>query len=295
MRRNVIFSVKLFFLLMFILGLSSCASVFKGMRSSSTKHVNKAPYYEGTLKTMPLKVVHFPVSADNRLRNAFMDRDRRFVLEPLIWEMNKYLDSLKISTAIPALDLKQDEAPDIYVGNEYADFAPTNRIGVDEDESSTVMVVYKYDPSKTWKEMLKGAMIRHEADHVLFITIGFSEYFLRHKNIFGKVVLDLGTGHQTTASWFTDMETPAEVLHVAGALLNREGKIVRAGAEGIVAKKTGFFTNALGMRDILSEEDLKKILQSEKRTDLPGKPLKWKVALNNLVAQLMEKKALIVK
>ena len=280
---------------MLFLNLFSCAGVFKGMRSSSTKHVNKAPYYDGTLKTMPLKVVHVPVTADKRLRNAFMDRDRRFVLEPLIWEMNKYLDSLRISTAISAFDLEQDEAPDIYVGNEYADFAPTSRIGLEGDESSTSMVIYKYDPSKTWKEMLKGATIRHDADHVLFITIGFSEYFLRHKNIFGKVVLDLGTGHQTTASWFTDTETPAEVLHVAGALLNREGKIVRAGAEGIIAKKTGFFTNALGMRDILSEDDLKKILHSEKRRDLVGKPLKWKVALNNLVAQLTERKALIAK
>jgi hypothetical protein len=44
---------------------------------------------------------------------------------------------------------------------------------------------------------------------------------------------------------------------------------------------------------MLSKEDLQKILNNERREDLPGHPLKWKVALQNLLAQLLSQKVLI--
>jgi hypothetical protein len=134
----------------------------------------------------------------------------------------------------------------------------------------------------------------HGTRYSLYITLGFSEYFISQKNWKGSKELRLGTGYSVDVPWMSDLDTPAEVLHLTGALINRDGKIVRIGAEGIIAKRTGFWTSVIGFQDMISDKMLKKLMTEERRDDLPGNPLTWQVSLQNLVAQLTGNPRMII-
>ena len=70
---------------------------------------------------------------------------------------------------------------------------------------------------------------------------------------------------------------------------------MRAGGEGIIAKDTHFLLQTINIEEDISKSAIDQVLTLECRNDLPGNPLSWKVALNNLVAQLLNRKELIIK
>lgn len=286
-------SVEVIFILVFailLLSLLSCAGTQISWMRTSTKRVKKAPYYDGKVNTLSNRIGHLPITFDNRLQKAWVGMNRPQYMLPISEEMNTFLNDLNITTKLSEIDLPISKAPDIYVGDASAFGAPS--MPIDNDENPRPMVIYKSNPSNPWREKLSQVLATGEVDYVLFITVGFSDFYLRQK---GSKVLELGTSYTLKMNPFSDLDMPAEVFYVTGALLNKEGKIIRAGAEGIIAKKTGFFTSRFGFRDILSEEDLQKVLKEERREDLPGQPLKWKVALQNLVAQLLNRDDLIIR
>jgi len=61
---------------------------------------------------------------------------------------------------------------------------------------------------------------------------------------------------------------------------------VRAGAEGILARDTPFAAQVFDVARDVDERTLGRVLTHERREDLPGDPLAWEVALDNLLAQL---------
>jgi len=199
-----------------------------------------------------------------------------------------------VSKPLPPIKLPLRDAPDVYVGNEDSDQSPVVATNAEENDDR-IMIVYRYNPSGKWKEALLRLANARGVDYVLYITLGFSEYFVRQKNLLGSKELELGTGYVLPVKWLSDLDTPVEVLHVAGALLDKNGKILRAGAEGIVAKQTGFLWSLFDVREMITAEDIEKLLQEERRQDLPDKPLAWQVALQNLVAQLSGRADLIVE
>jgi len=289
----------MFILLLTILLLSllSCTGMHLSEgRSSTTKRIdNKAPYYDGKVDTVSDRIGHLPIKFDNRLQEARVGPGILQSLLPVTEKMNTLLDGLNISSRLTEIDLPISEAPDIYVGDSRALGITTISMDRESDENSPFMVIYKSNPSKTWRERLSQVLATGDVDYVLFITVGLSDFFPRQKGFFGGKVLELGTDHAIEIGWLSDLDTPAEVFYVCGALLDREGEVVRAGAEGIIAKETGFFTSAFGIQDILSDEDIQKLLDNERRDDLPGKPLKWKTALRNLAAQLLNRDDLMIR
>lgn len=78
-----------------------------------------------------------------------------------------------------------------------------------------------------------------------------------------------------------------QVLQVAGVIVNAEGQVVRAGAEGILARDTPFLAQAFELEKVLDDEGVAAALSSERRDDLPGAPLNLEVAFDNLVGQLL--------
>jgi len=281
----------LFVLLVFVF---SCGGVIKGLRTSSTTSVSRAPYYVGKVRTIKTRVGYFPVVFDKRLEEGFFEEARRRALLPILDEMNAYLDRLNVAKKLPMVDLPVRDEPDIYVGNEAASGSPATNPNVDGN-SRPDMIIYRYNPSQKWKEELLRIAEQNDVDYALFITLGISEYFVRQKNLLGSKELELGTGYKLPIKWLTDLNTPVEVLHVSGALLDKNGKILRAGAEGIVAKQTGFLWSLFDVKEMLTPEDIRKLLHDERRKDLPDKPLTWQVSLQNLVAQLLGRTDLIVE
>ena len=122
---------------------------------------------------------------------------------------------------------------------------------------------------------------RADIEYVLYLALGFSEYSIRKGG-----ELELGTGYETQIGWSSDYKS-VEVLHIKGMLLDREGNIVRAGAEGIIARDTPFLMRLFGATRIISAGDIGRLLTEERRDDLPGQPLTWKVSTQNLLAQLL--------
>ncbi len=97
----------------------------------------------------------------------------------------------------------------------------------------------------------------------------------------------MGTGYKMQIGWTSDIDKSVEVLHIKGMLLDREGDIVRAGAEGIIAPDTPFLMRLFGAKRIISAGDIGRLLTEGRRDDLPGQPLIWKVSTQNLLAQLL--------
>jgi hypothetical protein len=65
-----------------------------------------------------------------------------------------------------------------------------------------------------------------------------------------------------------------------------DGRALRIGAEGILARRTPFAASVLGAQALVSDEDVERA-RTARREDLPGRPLVWQVALRTLVAELM--------
>jgi len=103
--------------------------------------------------------------------------------------------------------------------------------------------------------------------------------------MFGKKVV-LGTGHDEPIRFLTAEDKLLEVLQFTGVLVDAQGRVVRAGAEGILARDTPFAAQVFDVDKVLDDRTLEQVLTVERRADLAGDPLKWEVALGNLLAGL---------
>jgi len=140
-------------------------------------------------------------------------------------------------------------------------------------------------PSTEWITAARAAIDEAGADHALVITLEIGQYWTRQTGLRGAKSVELGTQHIMPLPWLTSLEAPVSVLQLTGALVDREGKAVRIGAEGILARRTSLMGSAVGLQRILRDEDIEQA-RSLKRDDLPGQPLAWQVALRHLVEQL---------
>jgi hypothetical protein len=140
-------------------------------------------------------------------------------------------------------------------------------------------------PSAEWVAWAGEAMGRAGAARVLVLTLEVGQYLPRQRGLRGDKEVELGTGHVVALPWLTSLETPVSVLQLTGALVGRDGKAVRIGAEGIHARRTRLALSALGVQELLRDEDVEAV-RTARRDDLPGRPLAWQAALRQLVSQL---------
>jgi hypothetical protein len=120
---------------------------------------------------------------------------------------------------------------------------------------------------------------------VLVLTLEVGQYYPQQLNFAGSKAVELGTDHTVRLPWLTSLETPVSVVQLTGALVNAEGRAVRIGAEGVLARRTGLVESGFGLQALIRDEDV-ETLRRARREDLAGEPLAWQVALRNLVAGL---------
>jgi hypothetical protein len=75
------------------------------------------------------------------------------------------------------------------------------------------------------------------------------------------------------------------VLQLTGALVERDGRAIRIGAEGMLARRTSLLASAVGLQALITDKEVDE-LRTARRDDLAGGPVVWQVALRNLVAGL---------
>src|SRR5690606_25662963 len=140
-------------------------------------------------------------------------------------------------------------------------------------------------PSPEWIAWMNEVMEARGAARALVLTLEVGQYLPRQRGLRGAKEVELGTGHTRSLPWLTSLETPVAVLQLTGALVGRDGKAVRIGAEGLLARRTGILAAGFGAQALLTDEDIAG-LQELRRHDRPRQPLVWQAALHDLVRGL---------
>jgi hypothetical protein len=238
-------------------------------------------------------VLLLPAVLDPELADTVGYGGRQGEFAPLLTALNDDLQGRKCCryVAQPALPAG---GPQLYVGSADSDLAPPEALeqALPQDRFAP-MVLHLWRPSEAWRQAVAGLMASVGARHAVVVWLGVSQYPKGREGVFGKKVV-LGTGHEVPIRFLTAEDKLLEVLQLKGVLVDAEGHVLRAGAEGILARDTPFAAQVFDVEKVLTDDALAAVLSSERRVDLPGAPPGWQVALGNLLAQLRDERAALV-
>ncbi|MBL8996422.1 MAG: hypothetical protein JNL44_03810 [Gemmatimonadetes bacterium] len=286
-------------------GLSTGATFRSGVGDAFLEH---PPYYAGamsrTLAQPGTRIGVLPVHYQPGASQPAIFDPRWGPGSPiaaLLTEMNAYLDSLATPGSVALVRLAD--------GSRVSAVAPTS-MGVPPDVRFGCMTegdlpgedcVARGDsalgrkgqrmklavgrPSPQWVTWLQESGGANDVTHTLVLTLEVGNYLMKQTGITGRKSVELGTDHTVSLPWLTSLETPVMVLQLTGALVDRDGRAVRIGAEGMLAQRTRLTVSAMRAQEVLGDAQVAE-LRSARREDMDGAPLVWQVALRNLVAQL---------
>lgn len=253
--------------------------------------IDHPPYFAGRNDPVDTgSIGHFPIAYQRGAAQDAMFDPRGGANTPigrLLVEMNQYLNLLRDREAY-AGDLPAGAVPpDVMFG------CPSLGSGHDcleRDDSlagggSNLMRLAVGRPSNRWIEWAAGLNDRDSVALSLVLTLELGQYFLREEGAGDRKIVELGTGYTVSFSWFTSVDAPVEVLQLTGALMGADGRAIRIGAEGMLARRTNLLLSSIGAQNQITDEEIEK-LRAQRREDLPGQPLVWEVAMRNLVLAL---------
>ena len=230
-------------------------------------------------------VLLVPVSLDPELALSLGYGQRAAEFAPLVTAMNAALEGMKCCRYAATAALPPG-APWVYVGSADGEFAPAEaQDQVLPHDRFPPLVLHVRQPSAAWSQAMAALLAREGAQYAVVASLGVSQYPKGRDGAFAKKVV-LGTGYEEPIAFLTAEDKLLEVLQVTGVLVDAQGRVVRAGAEGILARDTPFAAQVFDVSKVLDDRTLARVLTKERRADLPGDPLKWQVALGNLLAQL---------
>jgi len=267
---------------------AACATTGATFQSGvGNKTFDKPPFYAGaSTPTSALRIAHVAVRYQRGAEQAPLFEPKGGAGTPaaaLVADMNAFLDSLGATTRVAASTAEPGTPPNVRFG------CLVDPVGdcIEEGEtngSNRQLELSVGRPSDDWIAWLGGALDA-SADQALVITLELGQYWPHQKGLSLAKEVRLGTSYSVSVPWLTSLETPVAVVQLTGALVGKDGKAVRIGAEGMMAKRTNLGLSALGGQMLVSDDDIAQ-LRTARREDLPGQPLVWQVALRTLVGQL---------
>jgi hypothetical protein len=268
--------------------LHGCAAL-DAQAVAETHQLGDAPYYVEIAEPQPAPgscAIVFPVTLDPELAQSFGYTDRAGEFDGLLAALNARLaDRQGCVRAVPAAPTAP-RPPRVYVGSAESEYAPQD---VDDQrmpgDRFAPMVLHLERPSVEWRAAAGALVARSGVQYAVVIQLGVSQYMKGYSGVFTKEVA-LGTGYRQPIRFLTAEDKPVEVLHLTGVLVDANGRVVRAGAEGIVLRDSPFLAQTVGVTRTFDPQELQRVLTQERRSDLPGSPLKIDVSLDNLIAQL---------
>jgi hypothetical protein len=276
--------------LLLLATLASCTLAplarYRGVR---TDKLTGAPFYVNYSPPGSIDgdqpVVCPDISIDPRTVFTFGLYDGREVtFAPLLAAMNERLGRMARCRPLRQWDPLEEGAPDLYAGSGEAESAPYQYVR-SKGESRPPMILTTSFPSEQWREQHSWPQTR-DPKYLLILRIGIAEYPKSRKLLFDEKVV-LGTRNEVDLSFLGRNDSPVEVVQLTGMLLDRDGNVLRVGAEGIAAKRPNFLLDMFGFTENYRNYDL-GTLPTEQRRDLPGAPLKWEVALDQLMVQMLK-------
>lgn len=267
--------------------LAGCAQLDR-LAVGQTERLEEGQFYVDTAGAPPGAVgpvLTMPVTLDPELADVLGYGERTREFAPLLAALDARLKGMACCR-FPSATAMPSGAPHVYVGSAQGELAPP------EAEQQLLphdrfppMVLHLARPSADWSAAMNGLLARDGLGHAVIIRLGVSQYPKGRDGVFGKQVR-LGTGYQQPIRFLTAEDKLLEVLQLTGVLVDSSGRVVRAGAEGIIARDTPFLAQVVDVTKVIDDASLRQVLTSERREDLPGDPLQWEVALDNLLAQL---------
>lgn len=212
-------------------------------------------------------------------------------MHALLTEMNAVLDSLGAGLRVAVRRADQDKRipPDVRFGCATESGQPDDDCRARGDSAlgraGQTMQLSVGRPSAEWISWAHDVMRTGSVSRLLVITLETGQYLPRQRGWRGSKEVELGTDHVAGLPWLTSLETPVSVLQFTGVLMDSTGRAQRIGVEGIYARRTRLGISALGAQEIITDEDIQRV-REERRDDLPGRPLAWRVALIQLVEGL---------
>ena len=250
--------------------------------ATSRGDFDRAPYYDGKVPENLERVVHVAVAF--RAEPAALDPSpsRSPALASLVDSLHAELGRLGRTRLVePAFDGAR--GPDVHFGCRRGgvgqDGIPLGPSEIDGREPRRMAFEIEAG-TKAWRERLGTAA--EEAHAVLVVQLGFGDYWVRQKDWKGGKQVDLGTGRAFPITWLTSLDDPVQVLQLTAALVSVQGKVLRLGAEAILARRTGMMASMAGAQEVLTEEDLAALWSSP-----PDAPPPWRAALHSLVSQML--------
>lgn len=271
--------------------LASCATgstLRSGVGDAELAH---PPWYAGArVSADSTRPAHVPVAWQRGAVQAPMFEPSSAPSAPvaaLLQEMNDYLATLAVT--VPVRIIADSSArltpPDVRFGCETTALDCEASGDTVLGRSTMRMKLAVGRPSESWVMAAGAAADAAGATRLLVLTLEIGQYWTRQSGLRGDKSVELGTGYAVSLPWLTSLETPVQVLQITGALMDRNGRAIRIGAEGLYARRTSLPVSALGAQALISDADVEQ-LRGLRRDDLAGRPLVWQAALRHLVAEL---------
>ena len=269
---------------------AACATTGATYQSGvGDKTFDRPPFYAGaSANTGAPRVAHLAVRYQRGAEQAPIFEPKGgggTSVAALVADMNAFLDSLGATKRVAATTAEAGTPPNVRFG------CPVDAAGdcieegeANSDGSNRRLELSVGRPSEDWIAWLGGALDT-SADQALVVTLELGQYWPRQKGLSGAKEVQLGTSYSVSVPWLTSLEKPVAVVQLTGALVGKDGKAVRIGAEGMLAKRTNLTLSAVGGQMLVTDDDIAQ-LRTARREDLPGQPLVWQVALRTLVGQL---------
>lgn len=275
---------------------TACATTGATFKSGvGDTYFDHPPFYAGAGVASSVSIGYFPIAYQRGVTTPSMfdlKSDAGTPMAALLDDMNRYLDSLGVAKRLVVAG-GRGTPPDIMFGCRTNGMQADDCVDRDSLEASHGVLnkgvgalrLAVGRPSRDWTTWADSTMASANVTNALVLTLEIGDFYLQQKGLKGSKQVELGTGYTVSFPWMTSLDTPVNVLQLTGALMDRDGKAVRIGAEGLLAKRTSFKVSVLGAQSMVSDEDV-AALRTARREDLPGQPLVWQVALRNLVTQL---------
>ncbi len=275
--------------------LTGACSTLDRMSSSRTDRLKNGSFYKTyereSLPEPGAVIGILPVTVQPNLEDFDFKYHRE---DPLLSELSDTLN-LKVISLLPDAKilgyslLDQNGMPGIYVGSSEGDNAPDGAfIEQGAMEKYPPMVIYYDKPGKNWKAEASELTEAEDIDFILRVWISFAQYPKSDKGLVKRKVV-LGTNYEKEVRFFSSEDKPLEVLQLAGYIADKNGNVIRAGAEGVIHNDTPFWLQVLDVQELIDNETISRLFSDERREDLPGDPLTLDVALKNLLSQLLDR------
>lgn len=259
--------------------LSGCAAL-DDAAVARTDRLKEAPFYKSYRKSTvtPEPALLLPLHASP----ASAAR-----LEPLRAAIDQYLQSQTCCIAFN--DEMPAGSPAVYVGSSEGENVPIDGLIIREEfEKYPPMIVHYAKPSPAWRSAIAVQASELGAGRVLVTQLDLVQYPKADKGFFGKKVV-LGTHHESKVRFLSAIDKPIEVLQLSGAVLSADGTELCAGAEGIIGSDSPFWVQVLEAGKDIDDATLEQVLHNERRDDVPGAPLNWQVAADQLLWNLLRR------